>query len=118
MSIDNCNESLENYIKNIRKLTTEITKRAKNDTIFQKELDVCTKSDFRIAAKQKWLTTNNLIASHQPTNYWPTRFYLERLGNRNIFILLKKDRAGNVKLYLGLLSTWIGGMKLVFIKTT
>ena len=47
-SIDSCNKSLENYIKNIRKLTTEIPRSEQNNTILQKELDICTEQEFRI----------------------------------------------------------------------
>ena len=46
--IDSCNKSLEKYIKNIRKLTSEITQSEQNDTILQKELDICTEQEFRI----------------------------------------------------------------------
>ena len=47
-SIDSCNKPLENYIKNIRKLTTEITQSEQNDSILQKELDICMEAQFRI----------------------------------------------------------------------
>ena len=47
-NIDSCNKSLENYIKNIRKSISEITQREQNDTILQKELDICTEQEFRI----------------------------------------------------------------------
>ena len=33
---------MENYIKNIRMLTSEITRSEQNDTILPKELDICT----------------------------------------------------------------------------
>ena len=39
---------MENYIKSIRKLTTEITQSEQNDTILGKELDICTEQEFRI----------------------------------------------------------------------
>ena len=47
-NIDSCNKSLENYIKNLRKLTSEITQSEQNDTILQNEFDICTKQEFRI----------------------------------------------------------------------
>ena len=47
-SIDSCNKSLENYIKSIRKLATEITQSEQNDTILGKELDICMEQEFRI----------------------------------------------------------------------
>ena len=47
-NIDSYNKSLENYNKNIRKLTSEVTQSEQNDTILQKELDICTEQKFRI----------------------------------------------------------------------
>ena len=41
-SIDSCNRSLEDFIRNTRKLTCEITQSEQNYTVIQKELDICT----------------------------------------------------------------------------
>lgn len=57
-SIENCDKSLENIIKNVRQLTTELTQSESNDAIIQTELNICTEQEFRV------IQIRNAISSH------------------------------------------------------